>query len=197
MHHSSVSHLISSHITLVSRNRLGAIVAQVVLAVGVGIELGTAVQRRPLGLVLEKAHSLDILPRRKHHQYHPKKHKRTKKSQRQKEKKKITYILLISRKPMIDTRWEDDQIILLERNAHPLVLFSSNIKVSRSIDNVSDLLVFVQMLVEERLDFVFVHLAHRLGGDGDLVAVLVAPLAGELVNVLDGGASSVEDTDGG
>ena len=39
------------------------------------------------------------------------------------------------------------------------------------------------MLVEERLDLLLVDIAHLLGRHGDHVAVLVAPLARELVDV--------------
>ena len=51
------------------------------------------------------------------------------------------------------------------------------------------------MLVEERLDLLLVDIAHLLGRHGDHVAVLVAPLARELVDVGLVGEVEVEDSE--
>jgi len=51
------------------------------------------------------------------------------------------------------------------------------------------------MLLEEALDFLLVDVAHLLGADGDLVAVLVAAFGGERVDGGEGGEVPVEDAE--
>ena len=94
-----------------------------------------------------------------------------------------TYVFIISRESVIDTRGEDNQIILDESNAHPLVFLAPHIKISLSVTDISDFLVLVQMLSEEHLHLILVSLAHCCGGDGDLIAVLVAAFLGERVDI--------------
>lgn len=98
---------------------------------------------------------------------------------------------------MVDTRGENNQIILHQLNADPLVLLATDIKVSLTIPDVADFLVLVEMFVEEHLHLLLVHIAHGLGGHGDLIAVLVSALGCQGVDVLDARAVLVEDTQGG
>jgi hypothetical protein len=52
----------------------------------------------------------------------------------------------------------------------------------------------MEVLVEEHLDLLLVDLAHLLGGDGDDVAVLVASLGGELVDICNIRESVIENS---
>lgn len=98
---------------------------------------------------------------------------------------------------MVDTRGENDQIVLHQLDAHPLVLLATDVKVSLTVPDVADFLVLVEMLVEEHLHLLLVHIAHGLGGHGDLIAVLVSALGGQGIDVLDFRAVLVENTQGG
>jgi hypothetical protein len=100
-----------------------------------------------------------------------------------KNEKRETYVLLISRKPVIDTGREDNQIILGQLNAHPLIILAADIKVPLSVTDVSNLLVLMKMFSEEHLHFGLVGLAHSGGRNDDLIAVLVAALFGEGIDV--------------
>jgi len=73
---------------------------------------------------------------------------------------------------MVDSRRHDSQISLLQSQSDPIVTLTPHIKVACSIENISDFLVFVEMLVEEDLDL-FLVVGQGGGGDGDFVAVLV------------------------
>jgi hypothetical protein len=66
-----------------------------------------------------------------------------------------------------------NQIILLQLYTDPLITLTSHIKEPRTIPDISDLLVLMQVLVEERLDFLLVDIAHLLWRNSDHVAVLV------------------------
>lgn len=82
---------------------------------------------------------------------------------------------------MVDTRRHNRQITLLQPQTDPIVTLASDIKVTRAIQNVSDLFIFVQVLVEEDLDFFFV--VWKGGGrDCHFVAVLVVAGRGEFVD---------------
>jgi hypothetical protein len=108
-----------------------------------------------------------------------------------------TYIVLISSKPMIYPRGQNNQIALLKPDPHPLIPLTPNVKVPRSVANVSYLLVLVKMLVEEHFHLGFVDIAHGGGGDGDFIAVLVVAVAGEGVDGGEIGVVGVEDAEGG
>ena len=97
---------------------------------------------------------------------------------------------------MINPSRKNNQIILTQPNAHPLILLPTHIKVSLPIANVSNLLVLMQMLTEECFHFLLVDVAHSLRRDADFVAVLVAALGGQGVDEVDGWAVAVEDADG-
>ena len=94
---------------------------------------------------------------------------------------------------MIDAARQDDQITLLKPNPDPIVALTSDIKVTRTIKNVSNLLVLVQMLTEESLHFFLVNVAHLLGTDGNLIPVLVVARCSNLVNARDFGDVVVDD----
>ena len=98
---------------------------------------------------------------------------------------------------MINPRGQNNQIILLEPDTHPLVALGPDVEIPGPIADIADLLVFVQMLVEEHFDFGFVDVAHGGGGDGDFVAVRVGAGGGEGVDGGEGGVVGVVDAEGG
>lgn len=104
-----------------------------------------------------------------------------------------THILRIGGEAMKNATGQDDQILLLQPDPHPLILLAPHIKKPLPIQDVPNLLIFVQMLVEEHVHLFLVHVAHLLGRDGDLVAVLVGASVGDGVDVGDGGAAVVDD----
>ena len=95
---------------------------------------------------------------------------------------------------MINSSRHDHQIIGLKPDANPIVVLAADVKVAAAITDVPDLLVLVQMLVEEGLDFVLV-VGQQRRGDGDLVAVLVATRGSEGVDVGYVWVVEVEDTE--
>lgn len=97
---------------------------------------------------------------------------------------------------MVDTSRQDNQIILAQPNPNPFVLLAANIKVTLTIPDIANLLVFVQMLTEERLYFLLVDVAQGLWRNADLIAVLVSALRGYGIDGFDGRAVTVEDTNG-
>lgn len=132
------------------------------------IRIIAPIQRRPLRLILEQAHRLDI-------------------------------ILTIGREPVIDAGWQDNQIVLFQSDAHPIVLLGADVEEALAVEDVADLFIFVEMLVEEHLHLLFVDCAHLFGGDGDFVAVLVGAAFGDFVHVggVFGGDVVVEDAESG
>lgn len=94
---------------------------------------------------------------------------------------------------MVDARWQDDEILLLEANAHPVVAGVADVKESLAIENVPNFLVLVQVLGEERLHLLLVNGAHLLRGHRDLVPVLVTALLCDRIDVAHRRASAVED----
>jgi len=158
---------------------------QVVLAMRVEISLGTTVQWRPFGLVLEQPHGLDILvsasgyPCPKWPVYDS------------------THIVLVRREPMIDTRRQDNQVVFLKPDSHPVIILTSDIEVASSVANVSDLFVFVEVLIEEHFYFVFVDCAHGVGRDSDFIAILVLALSSDGIHGGDFGAVVVEHAQAG
>lgn len=98
---------------------------------------------------------------------------------------------------MINPRRQNNQIILLQRNAHPPVPLITHVKVPPPVAHITDLLVLVQVLVKEGLHFRLVDVAHALRRHRDLVAVLVPALRGQGVDAVDGGDVEVEYTERG
>ena len=98
---------------------------------------------------------------------------------------------------MIDPCRQNQQIVLLNLDPHPLILLTPNIEIALSVTNVSNLLVLMQMLREEHLDFVLVRITHLFRRDDDLVSVLVASLGCYGVHIVDVGAVVVVHAEGG
>jgi hypothetical protein len=63
---------------------------------------------------------------------------------------------------------------------------ATDIKVALPPSDISNLLVLMQVLREERLDLGFVCFTHGLGRDFDLIAILVASFGSEIVDFLNG-----------
>lgn len=141
------------------------------------IQLWRAVQRRPFWLVLEEAHGFHILfyrgmismcvnqanqpeptppspnlPKFTHTHTHTEKGKERK-----------THIILIRCKPMINARRQHNQIAFPQSDAHPLVIFTTDIEEPFPVNYIPNLLVLMQMLIEEHPYFVLVHITHLLG----------------------------------
>lgn len=96
---------------------------------------------------------------------------------------------------MVDAGRQDNQVVLLEANAHPFVRGVAHVKVASTTAHVADLLVLVQVLVEEALDLGLVDVAHRGRRDLDLVAVAVAAVGRQLVDVGNVGDAVVQDAE--
>jgi hypothetical protein len=96
---------------------------------------------------------------------------------------------------MINATRQNNQIALLQPNPHPVISLTPDIKVPRTIQNVPDLLVLVEMLVEEGLHFFFVNVAHLLRADGDFIPIFVVAGCGDGVNTRDFGDAVVDDAE--
>lgn len=83
---------------------------------------------------------------------------------------------------MINARRQYQQIILLHSNPNPCIILTPDIKEPISIQNVSNLFIFMQMLRKEGFHFLFVYGAHLFGRDGDFIAVFVAAFSGQGVD---------------
>ena len=81
---------------------------------------------------------------------------------------------------MINPRRHNHQIPPLQSNPHPIIPFTPDIEIPAPAENVSNFLVFVQVLVEEVFHFFFVP-RERGGTDLDLVAVFVGAVRGDFV----------------
>ena len=98
---------------------------------------------------------------------------------------------------MVNPRRHNHEIALLQSQSNPRIILAPHIKVPSTAQNISNLLIFVQVLVEEGLDFLLVA-GQEVGGNLDLVAVLVVALGGDFVDGLEVvGEVVVGDTEGG
>jgi hypothetical protein len=98
---------------------------------------------------------------------------------------------------MVNPRRHNHEIALLQPQSNPRIILAPHIKVPSTAQNISNLLIFVQVLVEEGLDFLLVA-GQEVGGNLDLVAVLVVALGGDFVDGLEVvGEVVVGDTEGG
>ncbi len=84
-----------------------------------------------------------------------------------------SHILAVRCEPVVDASWQDDEISLLQTHAHPFVLDTPHIKKAFPVKDVSDFLVFMQVLVEEHLHLVLVGGAHLLRRHDDLITISV------------------------
>ena len=94
---------------------------------------------------------------------------------------------------MVDTTRQDDQVTLLKPNPDPVIALAPDVKVTCAIENISNLLVLMQMLAKERLDLFLVNVAHLLRADGHLIPVLVVARCSDLVNARDFGNMMIDD----
>lgn len=162
--------------------------AKVRLPMRVLIDIRATVQGSPFRLFLEKAHSLDVLRTKQSASSH---------SKGGLDKLMETDILVIGGETMVDTSGKDDQVILRQLDPNPFVLLTTHVKVTLAITDVADLLVFVQMLIEEHLHFLLVHITHRLWRNYNLITILVPTFLGQFINRLEGGEMVVLDSNGG
>jgi hypothetical protein len=110
---------------------------------------------------------------------------------------KKTHILIISSKPMINPRRHNHQIALLQPQPYPSIILAPHIKIPATAQNIPNLLILMKMLVEEGFHLFFVA-GQQVGGDFDLVAVLVVALGGDFVDgVQVVGEVVVGDAEGG
>lgn len=93
-----------------------------------------------------------------------------------------SYIFLVRCESMVYTCGQDDHVVLFQSDAHPVVVLAPDVKVARSVTDVSDLLIFVEVFGEEHLDLVLVDGTHGVGGHGDDVPVLVVSVLGDGVD---------------
>jgi hypothetical protein len=84
---------------------------------------------------------------------------------------------------MVNTTRQDNQITLFEPDPHPVVSFAPDIKESRAVQNVPDLLILVQMLVKEALDLFLVDVSHLFWRDCDLIPVFVTALGSQIIDI--------------
>jgi hypothetical protein len=96
---------------------------------------------------------------------------------------------------MINSSRQNNQVILLQPYAYPVVRFASHIKEPFAIKNVSDLLIFMEVLVEKHFHFVVVDITHFVGRDCNFISVLVAALFGNCVDIIYGRAAVVDHTE--
>lgn len=108
----------------------------------------------------------------------------------------MTYVVRIGRKPMIDSRGENNHIVLAQANANPLIVLAADIKVSLAVEDIANLLVLMQVLRKECLHLLLINSAHGLGRHADLVPVLVSALGRNGVDRFDGWAVLIQDTEG-
>jgi hypothetical protein len=108
-----------------------------------------------------------------------------------------TNILVIGGKTMVDTSRKNDQVILHQLDPDPFVLLATHVKVTLAVTDVADLLIFMQMLIEEHLHFLLVHITHRLWRNDNLIAILVPTFLGQFIDRLEGGEMVVLDSNGG
>jgi hypothetical protein len=116
---------------------------QILLPERVHIDFWSTIQRRPFRLLLKQPHSHNILHSVREFPV---------------AKRISTYILIICRKSMINSRWQNlnssapiaifsrstyNQIILLQEDPNPLITLTSHVKEARSISDISDLLIFM------------------------------------------------------
>lgn len=95
---------------------------------------------------------------------------------------------------MVDPRGENNQITLLQPDPHPIIVLAPDIEESRAIQNISDLLILMQMLMEEALHLFLVNVTHLLGRHGNLIPVLVVALFSQCVDIIIRSNVTVENT---
>jgi hypothetical protein len=107
----------------------------------------------------------------------------------------LTYVRFIGSEAVVNAGWENDHVVLLELDSHPVVVLTPDVKVPLPATDVTDLLILVKMLIKEHLNFVLVYVAHLLRRHNDLVTVLVSALLGHLVDSIKLWKTVVKDAD--
>lgn len=148
-----------------SRLRVVLMVSKVFFSHWVFIQLWSTIERRPPGFILKKPHRFDILYRL--HQ-HP----------GAKTGIILLYVVGVGSESMVYAGRQNNQIAFRQTYPHPLIIDASNIEEAFSIKDVSYLLIFMQMLVEEHLHLFLIHGSHLLRGNDDLIPVFVGALQG-------------------
>lgn len=153
------------------------------------LQFWRSIQRGPFGLILEEPHGFDVLTKQCQP---PEFHVSSRQRPWENDKSWQAHILCIGSESMEDPTRQNDQVLLLQPDPHPLILLAPHIKESLPIQDVPDLLVFMQVLVEEHVHLLLIHVAHLVGRDGDLVAVPVGASIGDGVDIGDGGTAVVD-----
>jgi hypothetical protein len=95
----------------------------------------------------------------------------------------VMYIGFVSGKAVVNTSRKYKKVVFLEPYPDPLIIFAPDIKVALTAPNVPNFLVFMQMLIKEHFDFVFVHVSHSLRRNRDFITVFVPTINGQLVYI--------------
>lgn len=77
--------------------------------------------------------------------------------------------------------------MLLHLNPHPIIILAAHIEEPSAIQNVPNLLVFVQMFVEKYLNLLLVDIAHLLRRNCNLVTILIVALLRYGIDIFDVG----------
>lgn len=85
---------------------------------------------------------------------------------------------------MVYTGWHNEQVIRAHLDANPGVLLAPDIKVSVTVAYVTNLLVLMQVLFEERLDLILVCIAHCVWRHDNFIAIPITSVGCELVHFL-------------
>lgn len=67
-------------------------------------------------------------------------------------------------------------------NSEPFVSFVPDVEVTVTLEDVPDLLVFMEVLIEEHLDLVLVHITHCRWRDCNHVPIFIVALRSQLVH---------------
>lgn len=93
-----------------------------------------------------------------------------------------TYIRFVCRESVVYTCRQDDHIVLLQLDPHPIIISAPNVEISLATSDVPNLLILMQMLMEKHFHFVLISIAHLLRRYYNFIAILVAALCSYLVN---------------
>jgi hypothetical protein len=84
---------------------------------------------------------------------------------------------------MIDAGGQNNKVILLHPDTHPVIVLISYVKEAFTIKNISYLLILVQVFVEERLYLLFIDITHSLWRNYNFVTVLIAAFRRKCVDL--------------
>ena len=145
------------------------------------IQFFGAIQWCPLWLLLEQAHGLDILsPLVSPVPFGGSRH---------------TSIVAIGGKSVIDASRQDDKIILLHPNAHPIIFLASHVKEAITVKDVSYLFILMQVFIEEHFHLLLINITHLLRRNGYFITVLVATFHRKCIDLTKGRTVIVRDSE--